>query len=633
MKMDTGNIYNEQDKIKKENFHDLHEKAKAEEIEVFVTENAVGKPVIGVLHEEKEYYFNSRYEDEVLVKSWCNQYDISNYRAIALVFGMGNGEYLRALREKNKHMFILVFEPSYSIAMVNQETIGMKDILENGDTVVVVGEENYSTVYQIFNTLASYEAVDYIKLFVTPNYENIFPKELEKIEEIYKECLSRIIFSRNTILMIGKEMTCNIANNYIDYIHQYSLANLLKVFQGLDLEKIPAIIIAAGQYLDKNIKQLKKEKGKAFLIAVDTALNPLAKEDIIPDISVTVDPHKPLRLFQNEKMINIPFIYALTSNSKIRNFHKGMRIYQNSIDSFLNQFIRRFEKSSAFLETGGSVAHSAFSLAQRLGFKTIIFVGQDLAYPNDKEHSESVYNNSTINNIHNLKKEYFEVEDIYGEKVKTEYNMNQYRLWFEQAVIVYSEIKFIDATEGGAKKKGMEILTLEKAIERECTIEENIDFESIIKTTEKIFTEEEQKIILKEISEFPKSANNIKAKIYEGIKIYDRLERLNQRQEYSGKEFDKVIKKVTKLNKWISENTDIAYLHMYAAEEDYQVRDVILKEQNNVYEEIQLVIDSGKKMLKALLTAIDKVMVDMNPVMEEAKQKIQDNTIESNIGD
>ncbi len=518
-------------------------------------------------------------------------------------------------------MFILVFEPSYSIAMINQETIGMEDILENGDTVIVVGEEHYSTVYQIFNTLASYEAVDYIKLFVTPNYENIFPKELEKIEEIYKECLSRIIFSRNTILMIGKEMTCNIANNYMDYIQQYSLANLIKVFQSLDLEEIPAIIIAAGPSLDKNIKQLKKAKGKAFLIAVDTALNPLAKEDIIPDISVTVDPHKPLGLFQNEKMVNIPFIYALTSNSKIKNFHKGMRIYQNSIDSFLNQFIRRFEKPSAFLETGGSVAHSAFSLAQRLGFKTIIFVGQDLAYPNDKEHSESVYNNSSRNNIHNLNKEYFEVEDIYGEKVKTEYNMNQYRLWFEQAVIVYSEIKFIDATEGGAKKKGMELLTLEKAIERECTLQESIDFESIIKTTEKIFTEEEQKMILKEIIEFPKTADNIKSKIYEGIKIYDKLEKLNQRKEYSGKEFDKVIKKVTRLNKWVSENTDIAYLHMYAAEEDYQVRDVILKEQNSVYEEIQLVIDSGKKMLRALLTAIDKVMVDMNPVMEEAMQR------------
>lgn len=620
--MDTENIYNEQTQIQKENFSDLHKKAEAEEIEVFVTQNVAGKPILGVQHKEKEYYFNSRYEDDFLVKSWCSQYDMSNYRAIALVFGMGNGEYIRALRKKNEQMFILVFEPSYSIAVINQETIGLDDILENDQTMIIVGEEQYSAVYQVFNILATYEAVDYIKLFVVPNYENIFPKQLEKIEEIYKECLTRIIFSRNTILMIGKEMTCNITNNYIDYIQQYSLGNLIKVFKGLKLDEIPAIIIAAGPSLDKNIKQLKKAKGKAFLIAVDTALNPLAKEDIIPDISITVDPHKPLMLFQNEKMINIPLVYALTSNSKIKNFHRGMRIYQNSIDSFLNQFIRRFKKQSAFLETGGSVAHSAFSLAQRLGFKTIIFVGQDLAYPDDKEHSESVYNNSSRNNIHNLNKEYFEVEDIYGKKVKTEYNMNQYRLWFEQAVIVYPEIKFIDATEGGAKKKGMEVLTLKEAMQQECKLQKNIDFDKIIKTTQKIFTEEEQKIILKEITEFSDTANDIRRRIYEGIKVYDKLDRLNQRQEYSGKEFNKVIKKVTQLNKWISENPDIAYLHMYAAEEDYQVRDVILEQKESVYEEVKLVVDSGKKMLKALLEAVDKVETDMKPVMEEANRKI-----------
>lgn len=619
--MDTENIYNEEIEIKNDDFNDLRKKAEAEEIEVFVTENAAGKKIIGVLQDEKEYCFNSRYEDEPLVESWCSQYDVSNYRTIVLLFGMGNGEYLRALRRKNEHMFILVFEPSYSIAMINKEIIGLDDILNHEQTVIAVGEENYSAVYQILNTFATYEAVDYTKLFITPNYENIFPKELEKIEEIYRECLTRIIFSRNTILMIGREMTCNVAKNYIDYIEQYSLTNLIKVFKPLELDNIPAIIIAAGPSLDKNIKQLKKAKGKAFLIAVDTALNPLAKENIIPDIAVTVDPHKPLMLFKNEKMIKIPLIYSLTSNSRIKNFHKGMRIYQNSIDSFLNQFIRKFGKQSTFLETGGSVAHSAFSLAQKLGFQTIIFVGQDLAYPNDKEHSESVYNNSSMNNIHNLNKEYFEIEDIYGEKVKTEQNMNQYRLWFEQAVIVYSQIKFIDATEGGAKKKGMEILTLEEAIERECKLSETIDFGKIIQNTEKMFTEEEQKIILREITKFSEIAAHLKRKLYEGIEAYNKLEKLNQKKSYSGKEFEKTIKKVTQLNKWISEDVDIAYLHMYAAEEDYQVRDIILEEKDTVYEEVQLVVDSGKKMLNALLKAVDRIEEDMKPVMEEAKTK------------
>ena len=619
--MEDVNIYNELEERKNTDLSDLQERAEEEEVAVFVTENTVGKPIIGVLKEEKEYFFNSRYEDCFLVESWCCQYDISNYRAIVLVFGLGNGEYLRELRRKNEHMLLLVFEPSYSIAMLARDTVGIDDILMNEKTIVFVGKDNYAGVHQVLDKAASYEAIEYTKLFVTPNYENVFPDELNKIEEIYKECLSRIVLSRNTVLMIGKEMTCNIANNYIDCVKQYSLSNLIKIFQSLELENIPAIIIAAGPSLDKNINQLKKAKGKAFLIAVDSALNPLAKADIIPDISVTVDPHKPIMLFRNEKMINIPLIYALNANSKIKNVHTGMRIYQNSIDSYLNQYFRRFEKETAYLVTGGSVAHSAFSLALRLGFKTVIFVGQDLAYPNDKEHSEDVYNNSNRNNIHNFNKEYFEVEDIYGGKVKTEYNMNQYRLWFEQIIMSYPDLKFIDATEGGAKKKGMEILTLEKAIEQECKSHKIVDFEEIIKATETTFTKEEQKTILKEMTEFPNVVNQIRRKLYDGIQIYNRLDKLNHKQIYSGKEFEKVIKKVTQLNTWVSEDLDIAYLHMYAAKEDYQVRDTILEEKDSVYEEIQLVVESGKKMLKALLDAIEQAAEDMAPVISQIKEK------------
>lgn len=619
--MEAENIYNEPIEIEKTNLSDLQKKAEKEEVAVFVTENATGKPIIGVLKEEKEYFFNSRYEDLILVESWCGQYDVSNYRTISLVFGLGNGEYLRALRKKNEHMLILVFEPSYSIAMIARDTIGIEDVLADEKTIVFVGKDHYAGIHQIFDKVASYEAIEYTKLLVTPNYENIFPEELNKIEEIYRECLSKIVLSRNTVLMLGKEMTSNIANNYIDCVEQYSLANLIKVFRPLELENIPAIIVAAGPSLDKNINQLKKAKGKAFLIAVDSALNPLAKADIIPDISVTVDPHKPIMLFRNEKMVNVPLIYALTSNSKIKGVHTGMRIYQHSIDSYLNQYLRKFKKETTYLETGGSVAHSAFSLALKLGFKTVIFVGQDLAYPNDKEHSEDVYSNSTINNIHNADKQYFEVEDIYGGKVKTEYNMNQYRLWFEQVFMAYPDLKFIDATEGGAKKKGMEILTLEEAIKRECKSQKTIDFEQVIKTTETIFTKEEQKTILKEMVEFPDVINRVRRKLYDGIQIYNRLEKLNHKQIYAGKEFEKIIKKVTQLNTWVSEDFDIAYLHMYAAEEDYQVRDIILEEKDSVYEEIQLVTESGKKMMKALLAAIEQCTADMEPVINQIKKK------------
>ena len=52
---------------------------------------------------------------------------------------------------------------------------------------------------------------------------------------------------------------------------------------------IPAIVVSAGPSLNKNIVELRKAKNKAFIVAVDTAVKPLVKAGIIPDLYVVVD--------------------------------------------------------------------------------------------------------------------------------------------------------------------------------------------------------------------------------------------------------------------------------------------------------------------------------------------------------
>lgn len=52
---------------------------------------------------------------------------------------------------------------------------------------------------------------------------------------------------------------------------------------------IPAIVVSAGPSLNNNIMELKKAVGKAFIIAVDTAVKPLVKAGIIPDMFAMLD--------------------------------------------------------------------------------------------------------------------------------------------------------------------------------------------------------------------------------------------------------------------------------------------------------------------------------------------------------
>lgn len=578
-------------------------------IDVWVVENAEGKKIVGATKAGKDYLFNSKYSDDALVETWTNQTDISNYRSIAVVFGMGNGEYIRALRRKNADMTIIVFEPSEDIALINRDEIGCEDLINDPNIMIAIGENSLTGVHDTLSRLMVFEVVKYTKLFVVPNYNIIFTELLERFLSIYGECLSVALSRRYSLLKFQGEMKENINNNILDFINQYSLKDVLDGLVRVDKEGVPAIVVAAGPSLDKNIKELKRAVGKSFIIAVDTALKPLANEGIIPDITLSIDSHKPLSLFENDYTKDVPIILGLTSNSKIRDVHRGMRIYQGSQKSILDRFIIDFSKENTVLESGGSVTCDAFSLAQKAGFKTVIFIGLDLAFTGDITHSKASYGKEQT--IAEDNPDHFNVESMDGGMVKTSASLEIYRRWFEHAVEIYSDIKVIDATEGGAKKRGMEIMTLKDAIDRECK-RSCTNFRDVINDTKKFFTEDEQNYIIDDLKHFDVYCDEIRNKLNKGIRAYEKLDEFNRKGKYTGKEFKDTYNFITEINRWISEDPKMAYLALYVAEEDYDVKSQILDNKDSIYEEIKLVVDNGTKLIKAMLEAIDILENDIN---------------------
>lgn len=150
--------------------------------------------------------------------------------------------------------------------------------------------------------------------------------------------------------------------------------------------------------MDKNINELKQAKGKAFILVVDTALKALLKRDIIPDLIITIDSHKPPVLFMHPRFKDIPMVVCDCSNYELYLFHKGKRFYFSETDSYISYIYEKGTGEKLYpTETGGSVANNAFSLANILGFKNIILVGQDLAYTDKKKHTTDAYGNSDDN--------------------------------------------------------------------------------------------------------------------------------------------------------------------------------------------------------------------------------------------
>lgn len=579
--------------------------------------------IIGVVSNGRNVYFTSRYSSNKLADIWCRYQDISNFSNIVVLFGMADGGYARKLREINNEMLIIIFEPSTNLMDIIKKNKMIDDLFSDDNIFIISGEENQINIYKILVNIINLENYKYVRFFVSPNYEIVYGNIIDNVKKTIVESIDMIKINRNTVLVLKDEINKNIANNILDCVEQYSVKSLKDKMDNIDKNDIPAIIVAAGPSLDKNVNLLKKAKGKAFIIAVDTALNTLANADVLPDIAVTVDPHKPLSLFSDEKMVNIPIVFHMAGNSKIRTLHKGKRFYQNSTDSILSVFDKKYEIENFGLESGGSVSNDAYSLAQKLGFKTIIFIGLDLAYPNDKEHSEHSYGKEKNNVIVNSDNKYFLVEDVFGGEVRTESNMNVYRLWFEKAVQVYKDIRHIDATEGGAKKNGMEIMTLSDAIEELCLSSKSVDFSSIIDSSEHYYTEKQREEIYVYFSTLEGEMLRIKQKLKNGLTYYSKLNELNKIHQYSGKEFENTINIITEINEWTTKDEEVVYLAMYSAEKDFEIRDKIYEHKDNLYEDINHIVKSGMEMIESLLDSADIFLKDMKEVIEISKEKCE----------
>ena len=149
----------------------------------------------------------------------------------------------------------------------------------------------------------------------------------------------------------------------------------------------PAIIAAAGPSLDRNIHDLVPVRDRAILIACDTAARPLTVLGIEPDFIVATDSSR----------VNAGHIASLPQG-------RSWLVGEGSLHpSAFTNFDRRtfaFRVSGhqpwpwltslglhrGVLETWGSVATSAFSLAVVLGCDPILFIGADFAFTNGRPY-------------------------------------------------------------------------------------------------------------------------------------------------------------------------------------------------------------------------------------------------------
>lgn len=242
----------------------------------------------------------------------------------------------------------------------------------------------------------------------------------------------------------------------------------------------PAVIVAAGPSLDKQLPLLHAYQDRILIIAALQAVPTLRKAEITPHIIVVIDPKLGPADFQSEpgEGFCLVAVDIATHPESIRHGH-GKLLVGHALDD--NQAIfRDLHGVKGVWNAAGSVATNAFVVAVRCGANPILMIGQDLALTGGVSHGESYRHGITsvdklrAKNPDSLRS----IQGYHGDSVFTTPQYDMYRHWFENAISQLTAGRVVNCTEGGARIHGAVQRPFAEMLQ-ECALDTAIDPEHI----------------------------------------------------------------------------------------------------------------------------------------------------------
>mgnify|MGYP001041630221 CR=1 FL=1 len=589
-----------------------------DDTEVFTEMSDDGDIIFRIKKENRILYLGGRRNAKSPVEMWIERLGKIHEYSPVFLFGIGNGAYVRKLIENTKdNVYVVVYEPSINIFLNFLKKIDFEDVIKNRPIAFIIDGINDVEFGPVMNKVLAIQNMEFLKEEIHPNYQAFYAdKIIEKIKIIDKQITAiRIQF------ISGKRFQKNMAENIF--------SNMKYVCEGyhtkLMAEKFPpdsvAILVSAGPSLNKNMHELKKAKNKAFILAVDTAVKPLLKNGIVPDAFVTIDPDKPLELIEIEGAEKIPVIAPATAKYTLLEHQKAKKIFYYDGYNIPAHIYWMNGKELPDASSGGSVACSGFSLLYKMGFKTIILVGQDLAYTGNKSYVDGAFQDEMPEEDTSGM---IMVKGNYEDKVPTELIMKVYLEWFEmyiEGAKKHQDVRIVNATEGGAFIKGTELAELHEIIEESCLKE--VNYTEIIDSMEPDLTDDEKKKAVEYLQSIPEQLHEMKENAEQMQITYKKLMKVSKSGNLSEKNCKKHLKKIKKLTKKIQEKRTLYQLiDITMSPAEFVVLSEYYYEDKNKTKDMQEVVRKGtlySEMLSMCIGLLEEIAEELLFGTEERK--------------
>jgi len=276
-----------------------------------------------------------------------------------------------------------------------------------------------------------------------------------------RNAANKRVVDLQTAITLGPVCQGNILANSLHYLEHPGIMQVQGAFTGK-----PAIVVAAGPSLDKNVHLLAKASDRAVIICVGTVLKKLLSAGVRPHVVVSMDPDEiSYRYFEDiEGSDGIVLAADPEVCPTILEKYPGPKLLIG-INTPETGWLDTFTPPKGTLAKGRSVAHTAFYLARYLGADPIILAGLDLCFPGGRAHADGC--NIAWGDELDVEKEtgLVTIRGIDGLMHPARKNFLNFLTIFENE-FARTKARVIDATEGGALKRGAEIMTLAEALER-----------------------------------------------------------------------------------------------------------------------------------------------------------------------
>lgn len=471
---------------------------------------------IVVNNNDSRCFIHSVYNKEKEIERMFSGVDKNSEKIV--IFGLGMGISVDYICDNFSNIKrVIIIEPDLNVFKQVLNYLDIEEVLLKLKNVTLIVNKSPEEGFDILWASLKQRIMEKVDLVYNISYRTLYNGYFEKISSYLKEYIQNTLITTVTEDVFLKSWIINVFKNL-----KFDSIPIEDFFYKLN--KVPAIIVSAGPSLNKNIQYLKDINDKVLMIAVGSAIKILESHGITPHFRFAFDGNKSeKKIFDNIDTEACPLIYGAELYNEILPEYKGKTIKLILDFDFISRYIHKeLNEEYHLIASGFSVANVALDTVIKMGFKKVVFIGQDLSYTNGELYAKgSALGNKEIDFDNGI---YIKTKDKYNNDIYTTKQFIGMKNIFESIIEKADNVEFINATAGGLHINGTQDKTIEDVINEDLLDKFNLDEQIKLILNNSLHESKEEKI--KEI-QF-NILNQIKDLIYNNNERLKRLKRINK---------------------------------------------------------------------------------------------------------